>query len=158
MVSRGRKTPGQQAVEVALAAMSPALRAVYERMYRRELAYREELFKRYPSYLVNEIPSGYGHNVPTLFVRFWLRERHCFAYRHDGRYRFPTFQFANGLPKPVVARVIRLLHPMDGWVVMYWFAAANAWLDEGASPVSVVDTDQEAVLVAASHANDLTSD
>jgi hypothetical protein len=47
---------------------------------------------------------------------------------------------------------------MDGWVVMFWFAAANGWQDEGAQPMSVLDTDPEAVLVAASHANDLTSD
>lgn len=141
-----------------MAGMSPELRAVYLRMYRRELAYRQELFRRYPTFLVNEIPSGYGHSVPTSFVRFWLRQRQCFAYRHDGRYRCPTFQFANGAPKAIVARVIALLCPMDGWVVMYWFAAANAWLDEGVSPMSVLDSHPEAVLIAASHANDLISD
>jgi hypothetical protein len=138
--------------------MNPDLRAVYLRMYRRELAYREELFKRYPTFLVNEIPSGYGHSVPTLFTRCWIRERCCFAYRHDGHYRFPTFQFANGVPKAAVARVLGLPKPMAGWAVMYWFAAANAWLEEGVSPVSVLDTDSEAVLVAASHANDQISD
>jgi len=138
--------------------MSPELRAAYERMHRRELAYREELFKLYPSYLVNEIPDAYGNRVPTTFIRCWLRHRHCFAYVHDGRYRFPTFQFANGVPKAAIARVIALLYPMDGWVVMFWFAAANGWLDEGVSPLSVLDTDPEAVLVAASHANDLISD
>ena len=119
---------GRKSLESAFAGMSPELRAVYERIYRRELACREELFKQYPTYLVNEIPSGYGHNVPTLFVRSWLRQRCCFAYRHGGHYRFPTFQFANGVPKGVIARVLGLLYPMAGWDVMYWFTAANAWL------------------------------
>jgi hypothetical protein len=158
MVSRRRNTPEHQRVEAYLAEMSPDLRAVYERLYRRELAYREELFKQYPTYLVNEIPDAYGNWVPPMFIRCWIRERHCFAFKHDGRYRFPTFQFTNGVPKAVIARVIGLLYPMDGWVVMYWFAAANAWLDEDAQPVSVLDTDPEAVVVAASHANDLNSD
>jgi hypothetical protein len=96
--------------------------------------------------------------VPTNFIRCWLRHRLLFAFRHAGRYRFPAFQFANGVPKAVIGRVIGLIYPMDGWVVMYWFAAANGWLDEGASPVSVLDTDPNAVLIAASHANDLISD
>jgi hypothetical protein len=158
MVSRRRKTLEQQSVEAGVAEMSPELRAVYEGMHRRELAYRDELFKRYSTYLVNEIPDASGNRAPTTLVRRWLCHRDCFAYWHDGRYRFPTFQFANGLPKAAIARVIALLYPMDGWVVMYWFAAANAWLDEDAQPVSVLDTDPEAVLVAASHANDLISD
>src|SRR5262245_37118487 len=130
MVSRRKTTSGQKSVEAALAEMSPELRAVHVQMYRQELAYREELFKRYPTFLMNEIPSGYGHNVPALFIRCWIRERECFAYRHNGRYRFPRFQFANGVPKLAIRQVIRLLSPMDGWVAMYWFSAANAWLDE----------------------------
>lgn len=158
MVSRRKNIPGQQSAEAALAAMSPALRAVYERMYRRELSYRGELFSRYSTFLVNEIPDAYGNRVPTTYVRCWIRKRRCFAYWHDGRYRFPTFQFANGAPKAVIARVISLLHPLDGWVAMYWFAAANAWLDEHVSPVSVLDTNAEALLGAASHANDLICD
>src|SRR5690349_293054 len=106
MVSRRKITLGQKSLEATFAEMSPELRAVYMQMYRQELAYKKELFKRYPTYLINEIPSGYGHSVPTMFVRFWIRERQCFAYRHNGRYRFPAFQFANGLPKAAVARVI----------------------------------------------------
>src|SRR5262245_28192181 len=143
MVSRRKSTLGQQAVEATLAGMGPELRAAYERIYRRELEYREELFRQYPTFLVNEIPSGYGHSVPTMFIRCWIRERQCFAYRHNGRYRFPAFQFANGIPKAAIRRVIPLLCPMDGWVMMYWFAAANGWLDEGATPLSVLDSDPE---------------
>jgi len=45
--------------------MSPELRAAYERLYRRELACREELFKAYPTILVNEIADAYGNRVPT---------------------------------------------------------------------------------------------
>jgi hypothetical protein len=37
-------------------------------------------------------------------------------------------------------------------------AATNGWLEEGVSPMSELDTDPEAVLVAASHANDRMSD
>jgi hypothetical protein len=158
MVSRRRNTPEQQSFEASWAEMSPELRAVYERMYGRELAYRDELFWRYQTFLVNEIPDAYGNSVPTAYVRCWIRQRRCFAYWHGGRYRFPTFQFANGVPKTVIARVIGFLYPLDGWIVMYWFAAANAWLDEGVSPVSVLDTNTEAILIAASHANDLISD
>jgi hypothetical protein len=145
-------------LESAFAGMSPELRAVYDRLYRRELAYREELFKQHPTFLVNEIPDAYGNRVPTTFIRCWLRHRLLFTFRHAGRNRFPTFQFANGVPKPIIGRVIGLIYPMDGWGVMYWLAAANAWLEEDASPLSLLDSDPDAVLIAASHANDLISD
>jgi hypothetical protein len=158
MVSRRRSILGLKSVEASFAEMSPELRAVYLRMYRQELAYRRELFAGYPTFLINEIPDAYGNRLPASKIRRWIRERQCFAYRHQGRFRFPAFQFVNGGPKAVVARVIGLLYPMDGWVVMYWFAAANSWLKEGTSPVSVLDTDPDAVLAAASHANDLISD
>jgi hypothetical protein len=148
----------RQGLQDTYAGLSRDLRTEYARMYRRELAYRRELFRRFPTFLVNGIPTGYGHSVPTLFVRFWLRERSIFAFRHRGRFCFPTFQFANGVPKAAVGRVIQLIGPLDGWVAMYWFAAANAWLDNGASPVSMLDLHPDAVIKAAAHANDLMSD
>jgi hypothetical protein len=158
MVSRRRKTPELQEFEASIADMSAELRAVYERMHAREMTFRQELFERYPTYLVNEVPDRSGNTTSTSLVRKWLRERRCFAYCHAGRYRFPTYQFDRGAPKPVIRRVIGLLYPLDGWVVMYWFVSANAWLDAGASPLTMLDSDPQAVLVAASHANDLTSD
>jgi len=48
----------QKSKESVFAGMSPELRAVYDRMYRRELACREDLFKLYPTFLVNEIPTA----------------------------------------------------------------------------------------------------
>lgn len=158
MVSRRRKTLELQEFEPSFAYMSPELRAVYERMHAREMTFRQELFERHQTYLVNEVPDPNGSTAPTSLIRQWLREQRCFAYCHAGRYRFPTFQFDRGVPKPVIRRVIGLLYPLDGWVVMYWFVAANAWLDEDASPLSMLDSDPHEVLVAASHANDLISD
>lgn len=148
----------RQTLQDRYAGMNRELRTEYARIYRRELAFRRELFRHYPTFLVDEIPTGYGNSLPTRFVRFWLRERKIFAFRHRGRFRFPTFQFANGVPKPVIGRVIQLLRPLDGWVVMYWFAAANAWLPDGQSPASVLDSSSAAVIEAASHAYDLISD
>ena len=142
MVSRRRNTPELAAAQAAFADLNPDLRAVYERLHRRELAYRDELFGRYPTFLLNEIADACGSKVPTASIRRWIRDRRCFAYRHERRFRFPAFQFANGTPKPVVARVIGLLSPLEGWVVMYWFVAGNARLNDEVSPVAILDTDR----------------
>lgn len=40
---------------------------------------------------------------------------------------------------------------------MFWFVGANGWLDDDA-PVDLLDRDPEAVVEAASHANDMISD
>jgi hypothetical protein len=106
MVSRRGKTPELQSIEASFADMSPELRAAYERMHAREMTFRQELFERHPTHLVNEIPGPAGKPVPASLVRHWLRKQDCFAYCHAGRYRFPAYQFANGVPKPLIRRII----------------------------------------------------
>lgn len=90
-------------------------------------------------------------------VRRWLRERQIFAFIHRRHFWFPAFEFAVGEPKPVLQEILNLIRPLHGWEAMFWFVGANGWL-EGDAPVDVLDVDPVAVVLAASHANDMISD
>lgn len=137
--------------------MDRRLKAVYERMFRRELAYREQLFNRFPAFLVNGIPDSRGRRIRSGIVRGWLHERRIFAFHHRHHYHFPAFQFARGEPKAIIGRALALVRPLDGWHAMFWFVGANGWLEAG-SPVEMLDIDPSGVLEAASHSNDEISD
>ena len=106
---------------------------------------------------VLEIPDSAGRPHAACVVRTWRREGRIFAFRHRNRDYFPLFQFEGGAPKPVVAQLLKLLHPDGGWHALFWFQAANAWL-EGEAPADHIDHDVNAVLRAAIHANDQISD
>lgn len=71
---------------------------------------------------------------------------------------YPTFQFADGTPKPVMAEIIAAVdgnsgkasgeHTLTGWPLALWFVAPNAHLD-GARPVDVLDETPGDVVEAA---------
>lgn len=157
MVSSRRNTPERQRFEALFTGMEPKLRAVYDRMHKQEMAYREQLFNRYTSFLINGIPDSRGRSVATGVARGWMREKQIFAFHHRRHYHFPSFQFSAGEPKPVVGKALALMNPDDGWHAMFWFVGANGWLEAGA-PVEILDADPRAVLEAAMHANDEISD
>ena len=53
--------------------MSPDLGAVYVLMYRRELVCREDLFKRYPTFIINEQSQYIRHTTRFRYGRLYLR-------------------------------------------------------------------------------------
>ena len=119
---------------------------------------RERLFLEFPSFSDTTVPGPGGRFLPANTVIEWRREQRIFAFDHHGEVRYPAFQFDAGLPKPIVGRLLQLVRPKNGWHAMFWFAAANAWLDESKSPVDLLDFDPDAVEEAARHANDEISD
>jgi hypothetical protein len=135
----------------------PPLLAVYRRLAAREVVARERLFRSIPSRAVNAIPGPEGVPLPSGTVRMWRRRAQIFAFRHQRRDFFPLFQFERGSCKPLIQDILRVLRPSDGWYAMFWFAGANAWLEDR-SPMDVMDEDAHAVLEAAAHSHDRISD
>jgi len=119
---------------------------------------RERLFLEFPTFSVTTVPGPEGRLLPAATVTEWRREQPIFAFDHHAQDRYPAFQFDAGLPKPIVGRILQLVRPENGWHAMFWFAAANAWLEGDKSPVDLVDLDPDAVTEAAQHANDQISD
>jgi hypothetical protein len=113
-------------------------------------------------------------NRPTAScdaVRRWRREGRIFGVHYKGEDRYPAFQFENGMPKSIIAKILLHLSPTDAaarsdpdlkppyseWATVFWFAAANGWL-EGEVPVELIDFEPSAAVAAASHARDKISD
>ena len=157
MVARGNIQARQRLLEERLTGLDPKVLAVYQRLHARELAYREEVLTLYAAFRVDQVPDRNHGRVCTSVVRRWLHERRIFAFIHRRHFWFPAFEFAAGEPKPVVGEILRLIQPVHGWEALYWFVGANGWL-EGGTPVDQMDQDPAAVLEAASHFNNMTSD
>ena len=78
----------------------------------------------------------------------WRREKKVFAVRTGRAQLFPSFQFADGRPRPIIAEVLkRLPDDMTPWQIAFWFRGGNGWLD-GRSPEEALD-DRDGVLEAA---------
>ncbi|MBC8088559.1 MAG: hypothetical protein H7Z40_14940 [Phycisphaerae bacterium] len=138
--------------------MDPELKAAYARIRAREMQARERLFLEFPTFSVTTVSGPEGSLLPAATVTAWHRAQRIFSFDHQGQDRYPAFQFDAGLSKPIVGRVLQLVRPENGWHAMFWFAAANAWLDGDKSPVELLDVDPDAVAEAAQHANDQISD
>lgn len=64
----------------------------------------------------------------------WKREGKLFAVRRAGIDLYPAFQFADGVPRPVIKAVLQALPAdMTAWQIAMWFGSGNGWLD-GAEP------------------------
>jgi hypothetical protein len=151
--------------------MSRTLQQVYEDLERREQECREEFLATYPTLSETQIAALNKSIGSPAEVRRWRREGRIFVVPHQGIDRYPAFQFMKGQPKRVIAQVLEHLSPSDpaartnfeleppfsDWAIAFWFVAANPWLDDGL-PIDLIDVDPTAVVRAASHARDLTSD
>lgn len=76
----------------------------------------------------------------------WKREGKIFAVRRGGVDLYPSFQFADGVPLPVMKQVLAALpEDLTPWQIALWFASGNGWLDSAApqatlaAPDNVVD-------------------
>ena len=114
-----------------------------------------ELRKRYlqevPTYTaakIHELMHGARRKNPSEPASRWRHEKRVFAVP-DGRVqRYPSFQFADGNPRPVIKEVLkRLPDDMAPWQIAFWFRSGNGWLD-GKSPDEAL-ADKNAVLNAA---------
>lgn len=83
-----------------------------------------------------------------------------FGARYKDRDYFPAFQFRDGHPKPIVGRIVSVHHLVrrEKLVPVLLARRRHAWLDADATPSSAMDSNEEAVIEAAEHANDRISD
>ena len=78
----------------------------------------------------------------------WKREGKLFAVRRSGVDHYPAFQFADGVPRPVVKAILAALpKDMTAWQIAMWFGSGNGWLD-GDEPQERL-SDPDAVVEAA---------
>ena len=97
---------------------------------------------------IREFQHGSQLSNPSEPASRWKREGRVFAVR-DGRVlRFPSFQFANGSPRPVIRNVLtRLPEGMTSWQIAFWFWSGNGWLD-GRSPADALENETDVLNAA----------
>ena len=94
--------------------------------------------------------AGHRSRNPYATAARWKKAGKVFSVSHRGAEYFPAFQFRDGQPHPVVARILAALPAsMTPWQIAFWFVSANGWLDEDA-PRDRLD-DADALLAAADH-------
>lgn len=99
---------------------------------------------------VAQLAGSKAKNSSALASR-WRSERRIFAVPWGGELLYPAFQFADGEPRPLIARVLQSFgeRPSD-WEIALWFATPSAYLPRNARPLEQLG-DPDA-LVAAVHA------
>ena len=85
-----------------------------------------------------------GHGAKNR-ARLLAAERQnvkAFSVPWRGREEYPTFQFRDGRPLPVIADVLAALPDgMTPWQIAFWFVSSNPWLDGKAPYTMLSDTD-----------------
>ena len=60
----------------------------------------------------------------------WRSQGRVFSVNVEEQSLFPAFQFENGEPKPIIAKVLsELPREMHSWQVAIWFDSSNGWLN-----------------------------
>jgi hypothetical protein len=105
-----------------------------------------------------EESRGVQTNNPHVTVGRWIKEGKVFAVEWGGRRLFPTFQFSNGEPRPVITRVLAALaDQLRGWEVMLWFTGSSGYLN-GARPVDRLSDAPDEVVAAAAYQAAMSED
>ena len=99
--------------------------------------------------------SGLKARNPSEPASRWKRHGKIFGVPVGRADRYPAFQFADGRPRPEIARVLAALPgSMSPWQIAFWFASGNGWIENDAAPQDALH-DIDGVLAAAA---DLASD
>jgi hypothetical protein len=137
-------------VDVFLRAepLAPAMPAI-----ERDNASAQAAFlKRWPVLTAEAVAKQAEHGSAnrSATASRWKKARRIFGIRVAGREVYPSFQFQEGRPRPVIAKVLAgLPEDMTGWQTAFWFIGANSWLD-GDAPINRLKN-AAAVVSAAQH-------
>lgn len=153
MISRKRSEMSERNIELILEALLPAndpMAAVRSKLEQDNAAARASFLQKVPCLSSEDLAEAAGHvarNRSATASR-WKADGRIFAVQAKGRDLYPAFQFDDGKPKPVIARIISAL-PKDlgPWQLAFWFVSSNPWLGRR-SPMERL-SDGEAVIDAA---------
>lgn len=88
----------------------------------------------------------------------WLSSGRVFAVDTAAGRLFPSFQFVDGRPRPVIGRILAALAgQLRGWELLLWFTSSSGHL-EGARPVDLLETSPDEVVEAARYQASLSED
>lgn len=112
---------------------------------------RARFLQEVPSLTAAQVADLAGHRATnkSATATRWKTAGKVFSVVQGGRELFPTFQFADGQPRPVIHELLQILHnQLSAWELAFWFVSSNAWLD-GSAPIGRLDDAGDVVLEAA---------
>jgi hypothetical protein len=127
---------------------------------RRNKVAREDALREFGALTSAELAERRGAPVidPDSVTDHWLVSNRLFAVETSAGKVFPAFQFEQGMPRPVISRVLRALDgQLRGWEVLAWFTGSNGYLD-GARPVDRLGDGADEVVAAAAYQASLSDD
>lgn len=96
--------------------------------------------------------------VGTDSIQRMTADRLVFAVDGPGGPLLPAFQFSDGEPRPIIARVLNALAgQLHGWEFLLWFTGSSGFLD-GARPVDRLSDAPDDVVAAAAYQASLSED
>lgn len=106
---------------------------------------------------IEEMRGVQTKNAHSIVSR-WVKEGRVFAVDAPGGRKFPGFQFSDGEPRPIIARVLAALGAeLRGWEILTWFTGPSGYL-EGHRPVDLLTAAPDEVVAAAAYQASLSQD
>ncbi|MGD9656151.1 MAG: hypothetical protein AB7U61_00690 [Methylocystis sp.] len=130
-------------VELMLPSNDPAA-AVLATIDAENAAARIRFMENVPCLTSAQLAEQLGHGAKnkSQTASRWKAEQRAFSVPWRGREAYPAFQFRDGRPLPVVAKVLGALpEGMTPWQIAFWFVSSNPWLDGKAPYTMLADTD-----------------
>lgn len=142
----------ERLIEIAMPELSHRSHPATLDQARRNAAFRTDFLREYDVLDASQVHELYGStadNRAALASR-WRGAGKIFGIDFTGRTVYPAFQFDDsGKPKPIVAKVLKILGQRGPWQIASWFTTPNGWLPNNQSPVEVMDDKPEDVVAAA---------
>lgn len=127
---------------------------------RRNAVAREAGLAEFGAFTSAELASARGSRAknPHTTTSRWLGDGLVFAVDTPAGRLFPAFQFVQGTPRPVIAKVLAALAgQLRGWEILLWFSGSSGYLD-GARPVDRLVSAPDDVVAAAAYQASLSED
>jgi len=113
---------------------------------------RRRFMNEWPSLTSKQVHEGSGSRGKNaaLTASRWKRQGKVFAVPFRNVDRYPAFQFSDGQPKPIIAKILKEIGEQKRtlWQIAFWFVAENGWLDRK-RPIDLMDTEPDPVIEAA---------
>jgi hypothetical protein len=112
------------------------------------LEWRRNFVSRYECQGAEAVADESGNTAKnrSAIASRWTTEKKIFSLRFENKTLYPKFQFKDGNPIPVVAKVLELFPDhYTGWDKAFFFTSSNSYLDDR-KPVDMLRTDPERVV------------
>ena len=160
LIASGGDTQRENQVLAALMPSPSTLSEVATTQLRWNALAREQALTEFGALTSAQLATSRSSETtnPHATPSRWLSSGRVFAIDTAAGRLFPSFQFVNGRPRPVIGRILAAIAgQLRGWELLLWFTASSGYL-EGDRPIDLLDTSADEVVEAARYQASLSED